>query len=259
MIMTAPVLERPHPEGSALILQTDASVVGYGAVLLQEIDGVVRMLEYASQTLQSAERNYTVTERECLAVFWAVGKFHPCIEGYNFKVVTDHSSLRWLCSMKNQTSRLVRWALEIQAHHFVVEHRKGALNYVADAISRMYEEDEPVVTSVTWSHTTDDPWYLEWVDKVTLTPEDYPTWKIVAGNLYVYRPDAEVSEVLGGDDALKVVVPQEHRQAVLRECHDKAVAGHLGGEKTFARVAQHYYWPRYYSEVGDYVRSCHVY
>ena len=70
-------------------------------------------------------------------------------------------------------------------------------------------------------------------------------------------PDHD-SEILGDDDAWKVVVPQEHRQAVLRECYDEAVAGHLGREKTFVRVAQHYYWPRYYSEVGDYVRSCQV-
>ena len=187
----------------------------------------------------------------------AIGKFRPYIEGYDFKVVTDHNSLRWLCSI-NPTSRLARWALELQAHRFIVEHRKGALNYVADALSRMYEEDEPAVASVTWSHTTDDPWYLEWVDKVTINPEDYPTWKLVAENLYIYRPNAEVSEVLGDDNAWKVVVPQEHRQAVLRECHHEAVAGHLGREKTFARVAQHYYWPRYYPKVGDYVRKCQV-
>ena len=82
---------------------------------------------------------------------------------------------------------------------------------------------------------------------------DYPTWKMVAGNLYEYRLDTEVSEVLGDDDAWKVVVPQEHRKAVLHKCDDEAVAGHLGREKTFAWVNQHYYWPQYYSEVGDYV------
>ena len=72
---------------------------------------------------------------------WAIGKFLPYIEGYDSKVVTDHISLRWLCSLKNPTSRLVRNALELQAHCFVVVYRKGALNYVTDALSRMYEED----------------------------------------------------------------------------------------------------------------------
>ena len=43
-------------------------------------------------------------------------------------------------------------ALELQAHRFIVEHRKGALSYVSNALSRMYEEDEPVIASVTWSH-----------------------------------------------------------------------------------------------------------
>ena len=89
--------------------------------------------------LTPAERNYSVTEREWLAVVWAIGKFRPYIDGYEFKVVTDHSSLRWLCQMKNSTSRLARWTLELQGHKFTIEHRKGALNYVANALSRMYK------------------------------------------------------------------------------------------------------------------------
>ena len=70
-------------------------------------------------------------------------------ECVDFMVVTDHSSLRWLFSMKNPTRRLAWWTLELQAHRFVVEHRKRALNYVTDTIPRMYQEDEPVVASVT--------------------------------------------------------------------------------------------------------------
>ena len=56
--MTAPVLERPHPEGH-YIFQTDTSDVGIGAVLVQEIDGVDRVLEYASRTLAQLQRNGT--------------------------------------------------------------------------------------------------------------------------------------------------------------------------------------------------------
>ena len=256
LVMTAPVLNRPDPDG-VYIVQTDASDVGLGAVLLQEVSGVERVLEFASRVLTPAERNYSVTERECLAVVWAIGKFRPYIEAYDFRVVTDHSSLRWLCSMKNPTSRLARWALELQAHRFTIEHRKGALNNVADALSRLYEEGEEVeVASLAWSVNTDDAWYIEWLRKVRERPQEYPMWKVVAGNLYSYRPDAEVDELLGDDDAWKLVVPSEHRMEVLRECHDDPTAGHMGREKTFARIARSYYWPRFYTDTADYVRSC---
>ena len=107
------------------VIQTDASDTGIGAVLLQEIDGEERVLEFASRILTSAERNYSVTERECLAVVWAIKKFRPYVEGYEFKVVTDHSSLKWLCNRHNPTGQLGRWTLELQEYRFTIEHIKG--------------------------------------------------------------------------------------------------------------------------------------
>ena len=64
--------------------------------------------------------------------------------------------------MKNPTSRLARWALELQSHKFTVEHRKGALHYVADALFRMYQgEGGPEVSAVFWFTDTQDTWYQE--------------------------------------------------------------------------------------------------
>ena len=92
LVSSAPVLARPTFDAQ-FVVQTDASDTGIGAVLLQVIDGQERVLEFASRTLSSAERNYSVTERECLAVIWAIKKFRPYVEGYHFLVVTDYSSL----------------------------------------------------------------------------------------------------------------------------------------------------------------------
>ena len=71
MVMTASVLHRPDPNG-LFIVQTDASDVGLGAVLLQEVESQERVIELANRVLTPTERNYSVTERECLAVVWAI-------------------------------------------------------------------------------------------------------------------------------------------------------------------------------------------
>ena len=129
-------------------------------------EGHRALLEFASHVLTPAEQNYSANTRECLAVVWAIGKFRPYIDGYEFKVVTDHSSLRWLCEMKNPTTRLARWALELQDHKFTVDHRKCALNYVAYALSWMYEgEDGSDMAAVSWFMDTEDTWYQEWAPR----------------------------------------------------------------------------------------------
>lgn len=133
--------------GKPFHIQTDASDTGVETVLTQNIDGDEKVIEFASRTLQPAKINYTVTERECLAVIWAISRFRPYIEDSHFTVITDNSSLRWLCNLRNPTGRLSRFALELQGHDFKVEHRKDALNYVPEALSRMFERDSCLAIS----------------------------------------------------------------------------------------------------------------
>ena len=75
-------------------------------------------------------------------MIWSIKKCRPYVEGYKFKVITDHSALKWLRNLKEPTGRLARWALEMQQWDLDVEHRKGALHQFPDALSRMFEDEE---------------------------------------------------------------------------------------------------------------------
>ena len=107
-------------------LQTDASNTGLVAVFCQTVGGVSHVVSYSSRTLSGAEKNYSMTEKECLAVIWAIQKFCAYLAGYHFTVVTDHSCLRWLHNLKNPIGRLARWALSLLEYSYDIVHRKGS-------------------------------------------------------------------------------------------------------------------------------------
>lgn len=138
-LTSSPILSTPD-FSKRFYIQCDASTCGVGGVLFQKDDsGNERVLYYHSQKLNSAQRNYTITELECLAAIVCVKKFRPFIEMQDFTIITDHASLKWLMSQKDLSGRLARWSLKLQGFVFDIEHRKGTENVVPDALSRIYE------------------------------------------------------------------------------------------------------------------------
>ena len=248
----APVLARPDPN-IPFCLQTDASNVALGAVLTQNIDGEEHPIAFASRALTKAEKNYTVTERECLAVLWAVEKFRGYLLGEKFTVITDHSSLRWLHNLKDPTGRLARWATALQAYDMEIIHRKGALHKVPDALSRAFEEECGVAAATTIDL---DKWYVSRREEVRNYPGRFPDWKIEDDRLYINRPNSLVDPIVPDLDSWKLVVPRVNRKRVLFESHNTPQAGHLGIDKTIHRVAQSFYWPGMRKDIAQYVRNC---
>ena len=155
-LSSAPCLAHPDPTGD-YELHTDASGVGLGACLNQVQGGILRPIGYSSRTLNSAERNYSATEREILAVVWALEKWRPYIEGKHVVVVTDHMALTWIFTTKtNLSPRLYRWVLRVQEFDIEIKYRKGRLHVVPDALSRDHRFDPVLSVGVIDVDTGDD-------------------------------------------------------------------------------------------------------
>ena len=136
LLCSAPILAYPLDQGQ-YTLDTDASLVGLGAVLSQEQDGEERVIAYYSRSLSKPERNYCVTRLELLAVVNAVKHFHTYLYGRRFTVRTDHASLKWLLNFKEPEGQIARF-LEVLSMYFPfdVVHRPGAKHGNADGLSR---------------------------------------------------------------------------------------------------------------------------
>ena len=136
-VTAPPILALPKP-GLPYSVDTDASNSQVGAALFQtQPDGERQPVGYWSRTLNSAELNYSTTEKECLAVVWALGTLRPYLQGESFIVHSDQASLRWLLEVSEPSGRLMRWRLRLSEFDFAVKYKKGTANTQADALSRL--------------------------------------------------------------------------------------------------------------------------
>ena len=119
-LTSSPILRLPvFQNGMPFVLRTDASDVGIGAVLLQEFEGEGRLpIAYASKKLLPRERNYSVIEKECLAIIWGVEKFRKYLYGVEFLLETDHKPLSYMQTAKVLNPRIMRWAMKLQPYRF---------------------------------------------------------------------------------------------------------------------------------------------
>ncbi|KII66927.1 Retrovirus-related Pol polyprotein [Thelohanellus kitauei] len=122
--------------GKEFNLHCDASDHAIGAVLSQNADNIDKPIAFFSRILTSAERNYSTSDRECLAIVSAIKKFRYYLYGNKFSVFTDHNPLTYLKSLKIISGRRARWILDLEEYDFDIRHVSGQQNIVADGLSR---------------------------------------------------------------------------------------------------------------------------
>ena len=133
LLIDSPLLVFPD-FSRGFVMETDASGIGLGAVLAQEVkDGTLHPVAYA---IQPHEQNYGATELEALEVVWATKHFRHYLYGHKCVIFTDHEALKSLLNTPHPSGTLARWGLILQDMELEIKYRSGKKNSNADALSR---------------------------------------------------------------------------------------------------------------------------
>ncbi|XP_057734327.1 uncharacterized protein LOC130949693 [Arachis stenosperma] len=236
-LSSAPIISPPD-WNLPFELMCDASDFAVGAVLGQRKNNLVHVIYYASKVLNDAQRNYTTTEKELLAIVFAFDKFRSYLIG---------------------------------AKEFDIEIRdkKGVENKVADHLSRIpHEEGGTHDMSVNELFPDEQlmivnkaPWFADIANLKTtgaLPPgiNKHQKRKLMNDAKYfVWDEPYLFKKCLDG--ILRRCVSEEEGREVLWNCHGSCYGGHFGGDRTAAKVLQSgFFWPTLFKDAKELVRSC---
>ena len=275
LLVSAPILTFPDFNNS-FILDTDASEYALGAVLSQEVEGCERVVAFASRVMNKAERKYSVTRKELLAVVTFTKHFRSYLLGRRFVLRTDHSALQWLYSFKEPEGQTARWLEMLQEFDFQVIHRRGRDHGNADALSRPNIQSGHAVPIASTSTLDSSVQQLQQSDEAIGplyramclgTKPDPGTQKgacrelvqlleqwdqLVLKDAILYRQHEDAN----GYSHLQLIVPKVCRDDVLHKVHNAPSGGHLGEAKTLNRLQERFYWPGHVDAVKLWCKCC---
>ena len=181
MLVSPPIMRSPN-WNLPFEIMCDASDYAIGAVLGQREDKKVFVIYYANKTLDSAQANYTTTEKEFLVVVFALENFRSYIVGSHVNIFTDHAALKYLLSKKDTKPRLTRWILLCQEFNLTIKDKKGVENVVDDHLSRLVPESSSHGVPIGYSFPDEQlfafvhcPWYADIVNYL-VTGQIPPQW-----------------------------------------------------------------------------------
>jgi len=224
----------------------DASHIGIGGVLSQEGHPIA----FYSLKLNDTRQRYSTSDMEFYALIQTIKHWRPYLIHREFILYTDHDSLKHLGSQSKLNPRHSRWTTYLQQFDFIIKHKAGTENKVADALSRrphllhMFSVHATGFEEIKTQYTDDDDFGTIWSNlqaKITITGGEYSL----------------------KDDYLfcgtRLCIPKGSlREFIITELHSGGLAGHFGYDKTYAIVADRFYWPRLRKDVHKVVDRCRI-
>ncbi|RVW59104.1 Retrovirus-related Pol polyprotein from transposon 412 [Vitis vinifera] len=248
ILTTAPIVRAPNWKLPFEVM-CDASDLAMGAILGQREDGKPYVIYYAIKTLNEAQRNYTTTEKELLAVVFALDKFRAYLVGSSIVVFTDHSALKYLLTKQDAKARLIRWILLLQEFNLQIRDKKGVENVVADHLSRLViahdshglpiNDDFPEESLMSIEVA---PWYSH-IANYLVTGEVPSEWSAqdkrhFFAKIHAYYWEEPFLLKYCADQIIRKCVPEQEQSGILSHCHDSACGGHFASQKTAMKVIQ---------------------
>ena len=247
-LTTAPIVRAPNWLLPFEVM-CDASDLAIGAVLDQREDGKPHVVYYGSKTLNEAQRNYTTTEKELLAVVYALDKFRAYLVGSEIVIFTDHSAFKYLLTKKNAKGRLIRWVLLLQEFNFQIKDEKGVENVVADHLSRLTIAHDTHNLPINDEFPEESlmqlekaPWYAHIANFLATEKIPYE-WneqdmKYFFAKIHSYYWEEPLLFKYCADQIIRKCVPEEEQQGIQSHCHESACGGHFASHKTTMKVLQ---------------------
>uniref|UniRef100_A0A803TM34 Gypsy retrotransposon integrase-like protein 1 n=1 Tax=Anolis carolinensis TaxID=28377 RepID=A0A803TM34_ANOCA len=259
-----------HPDvDKPFVVEADASSYALGAVLSQrDSSGTLRPCGFYSRQLTPFEQNYTIWEKELLAIKVAFEVWRHWLEGARHQIVvrSDHKNLEHLQTAKKLNQRQIRWALFFSRFNFKVQFVEGKANLRADALSRKpeFKTNEQVVCQTilpTASLCVVENEIGLHDQIIEAQKEDVWTQEqlmlLSAGNRTILPHLQDQNGVLVRRGQVYVPVGAL-RLEVIRAHHDEPMAGHFGRFKTVQLITRNYWWPKMRQDILRFCDSCAV-
>ena len=237
----APLLQLPD-FNKTFELECDASGIGLGGVLLQ--DG--KPVAYFSEKLSGPSLNYSTYDKELYALVRTLETWQHYLWPKEFVIHSDHESLKHIKSQAKLNRRHAKWVEFIETFPYVIKHKKGKDNVIADALSRRYTMLSQLDFKIFGLETIKDQYVHDADFKDVLENcREGRTWnKFIINNGFVFR-------------ANKLCIPASSiRLLLLQEAHGGGLMGHFGVKKTEDVLATHFFWPRMRRDVERFVARC---
>ncbi|KAK8919251.1 hypothetical protein KSP39_PZI022114 [Platanthera zijinensis] len=244
---TTPVLTLPDFT-QEFVVETDASGVGVGAVLMQG----GRPIAFYSKALAPRTLGLSVYEKEMLAVIHAVALWRPYLLGRRSKIRTDHQSLKHFLEQRISSPLQQKWVTKLLGYDYEIEYRPGKDNRVADALSRL---PEGALAHISMPQ-------LESMDEIQEEVQRDSELRVIVENLRQAR-EAAPGYHLQNDRLYyqgRVVIPAQSawRTVMMHEFHSSPMGGHAGILRTLQRARANVFWKGMRRDIQEFVQKCEV-